>query len=159
MAKYETTLRGDFNHLLSYLDDAILRGSVSASFEDGSSFSFMNMIVAVRVYERYSWVGSNRLSLTVTVVGYEGQLFVSAITSGGSQAVFYKINTIGEQSFLEKIRNILDDYRHATNQAGSQQYQPGQPPAAPPPVYPPPGYSLPSNQPPANLPPVSPYGR
>ena len=32
---------------------------------------------------------------------------VTAITSGGSQAMFFKINTFGEESFLDKLREIL----------------------------------------------------
>ncbi len=30
----------------------------------------------------------------------------SAITSGGSQAMFFKINTFGEEAFLDKLREI-----------------------------------------------------
>lgn len=55
-------------------------------------------------------MGSNRVSLSVTMVGQGGNIFVSAITSGGSQAVFFKINTFGEEAFLDKLRQIVDDY-------------------------------------------------
>ncbi len=30
-----------------------------------------------------------------------------AITSGGSQTMFFKINTWGEESFLNKLRDII----------------------------------------------------
>ena len=32
---------------------------------------------------------------------------VTAITSGGSQALFYKINTFGEEAFLKKLEVLL----------------------------------------------------
>lgn len=32
---------------------------------------------------------------------------VSAITSGGSQAMFFKMNTMGEEAFLDKLRKLL----------------------------------------------------
>lgn len=66
---------------------------------------------AVRVYERYSMAGSNRVSLNVTLIGNGGELFISAITSGGSQAVFFKINTIGEETFLNRLVEIVERYR------------------------------------------------
>ena len=60
-----------------------------------------------RVYERYSYIGSNRVSLTVNLSGTEGKYYLSIITSGGSQQLFFKINTWGEASFLDSIREIV----------------------------------------------------
>lgn len=111
MAKYEKYLTGDFDHFLDYLHDGILNGSVSASYEDGSNWQAGDLRCAVRVFERYSWVGSNRVSLNLTLVGQEDALFLSVITSGGSQAVFWKINTVGEESFLEKVEKLVEEYQ------------------------------------------------
>ena len=36
---------------------------------------------------------------------------VTAITSGGSQAMFFKVNTWGEETFLDKLRDVLDRFR------------------------------------------------
>ena len=33
---------------------------------------------------------------------------LSAITAGGSQAVFLKFNTLGEEAFLNRLREVLD---------------------------------------------------
>ncbi len=93
MAKLEKHLRGDFRGLLMSIEDGIRKGSVSATLEDGSDYQAGDTQVAVRVFERYSWLGSNRVSLSVTLAGRGDELFLSAITSGGSQAVFFKINT------------------------------------------------------------------
>ena len=111
MAKYEKRLTGDFDRFLDYLHDGIMSGSASASYEDGSNWQMGDLRCAVRVFERYSFVGSNRVSLNLTLVGQGDALFLSAITSGGSQAVFWKINTLGEESFLEKVEKLVENYR------------------------------------------------
>jgi len=111
MAKFESYLRGNFDEIAGAIHDGILRGSVSASYEDGSDVAGPGMRCAVRVYERYSMIGKNRVSLNVTLVQSGGHIFLSAITSGGSQAVLFKINTLGEQSFLERLTEIVRRYQ------------------------------------------------
>ncbi len=110
MAKYERDFQGDFNDLLNILDSGILNGSTSASFEDGSDYSYNDVRCSVRVYERYSMMGGNRVSLNITLIGNGNRLFLTAITSGGSQAVFFKVNTMGEESFLDCVREIVENY-------------------------------------------------
>ena len=108
MAKFERALTGDFDAVLDRLHQGVLDGSMSASYEDGSDYAAGDVRCAVRVYERYSWSGSNRVSMSLTLVGRGRDLFLSAITSGGSQAVFFKINTWGEEAFLDTLRQVLD---------------------------------------------------
>lgn len=108
MAKFECTITGDFDDVLSRLHNGVLGASMSASYEDGSDYAAGDVRCAVRVYERYSWSGGNRVSMNLTLVGKGRKLFLSAITSGGSQAVFFKINTWGEEAFLDTLRQVLD---------------------------------------------------
>lgn len=110
MAKYERRLSGNFRDLLVQIEQGIMHGSVSASLEDTSDYAVGDVQVAVRVFERYSWLGSNRVSLSVTLVGHGDQLFLSAITSGGSQAIFFKINTWGEGAFLDRLQEIVERF-------------------------------------------------
>lgn len=110
MAKLERIIRGeDFDALLRRLEDGILNGSVSASLEGQSDFREGDARCAVRVFERYSYMGGNRLSLNLTLfqVG-GGDIRLSAVTAGGSQAVFWKVNTWGEEAFLDKLKELLD---------------------------------------------------
>ena len=81
---------------------------MSASLEDASDFSSGEARCSVRVFERYSYAGGNRVSLSVTLFqnGNEA-IHLSAITSGGSQALFFKINTLGEEAFLDKLKELL----------------------------------------------------
>ena len=108
MAKYETRLRGDFDETLRDLHDGILDKSASASFEDESYVQCAGVRCCVRVYERYSWSGGNRLSMTLTLVGDGEELFLSAITAGGSQGMFLKFNTWGEEFFLDTLRELVE---------------------------------------------------
>ncbi|MBE5785128.1 MAG: hypothetical protein E7330_04940 [Clostridiales bacterium] len=108
MAKYETRLFGSFDAVLGALHDGIMNASSTASFEDASFCRMGGTRVAVRVYERYSAMGSNRVSMTVTLVGEGEELFLSAITSGGSQAMFFKVNTFGERTFLDTLINAAE---------------------------------------------------
>ncbi|MBQ6268325.1 MAG: hypothetical protein IJK64_11215 [Clostridia bacterium] len=110
MAKYEAYLSGSFDELLQVIHNAVTTGSSSATLEGASDLGASDRRVAVRVYERYSWLGGNRVSLSVTLAQTENGVFVSAIASGGSQAIFFKINTFGEQAFLETLTSILDSY-------------------------------------------------
>ena len=108
MAKYERAFTGDFDSALSRLESAVLDGSASASSEDGSDYRSGDFRCAVRVFERYSWSGGNRVSMSMTLVGRGRDLFLTAITSGGSQAMFFKVNTWGEEAFLDTIQAVAD---------------------------------------------------
>ena len=56
-----------------------------------------------------AWIqeARNRLSMTLTLFGSGNELDISAITSGGSNAMFFKMNTLGEDAFLDTLMNIL----------------------------------------------------
>ena len=108
MAKLERTLSGDFNQLIKKIETGILNGSMSATLEDSSDFYSGDARCSVRVFERYSYAGGNRVSMNVTLFQNGNvEIRLSAITSGGSQAVLFKINTWGEEAFLDKLKEIL----------------------------------------------------
>ena len=108
MAKLEQTLSGNFNQIINKIEEGILNGSMSASLEESSDFRSGDARCSVRVFERYSYAGGNRVSLNVTLFqNGNDAIHLSAITSGGSQALFFKINTWGEEAFLDKLRELL----------------------------------------------------
>ncbi len=108
MAKFEKVLYGQFDNILKKIEDGVLGGSISASLEESSDFVNGTARCSVRVFERYSYAGGNRVSLSVTVFqNGDSPVYISAVTSGGSQAMFFKMNTWGEESFLEKFKEIL----------------------------------------------------
>ena len=97
VAKYEKHLTGNFDELLELVTDGVLNGSMSASYENGSDWTNGTVRCAVRVFERYSYMGGNRVSMNVTLVGNDRDLFFS--------------NTLGEESFLEKLVPIVENYK------------------------------------------------
>ncbi len=108
MAKLETTLNGDFGQILAKIERGIVDGSISASLEESSDFRSGDARCSVRVFERYSYAGGNRVSLSVTLFqNGNDAIHLSAVTSGGSQAIFFKVNTWGEEAFLDKLRELL----------------------------------------------------
>lgn len=111
MAEYTNHFTGSFDRLRVFIEESVLKGSASASVEGGSDFSCGDVRCVTRVYERYSMWGDNRLSLTVTLFGRDGDIRLSAITAGGSKAMFFKINTWGEEAFLEKFIRQVEKYR------------------------------------------------
>ena len=66
----------------------------------------------LRVYERYSCLGSNRVSASVTLVGDGQRINLTIITSGGSEAVYVKMNTFGEKSFLKQIQEVVERFEN-----------------------------------------------
>jgi len=108
MAKLEKKLKGDFDSILTSIEDGILDGSISATLEDKSDFKKGNSRCSVRVFERYSWFGGNRLSLSVTLFQSDDEIKLSAISSGGSTALIMKVNTVGENAFLDKLKEVLE---------------------------------------------------
>ncbi|HHX52945.1 MAG TPA: hypothetical protein GX703_05465 [Erysipelothrix sp.] len=110
MAKYETTLHGDLHSYIDFLENNLSRLGTSISLEESSVYRLGDVNVAIYVLERYSYFGSNRVSLNITLVEYQNSIKCTAITSGGSQAVFFKINTFGEEAFLDKFVDLINSY-------------------------------------------------
>jgi len=109
MAKLEKTLYDtDFDQLLQRIEKGIYDTSVSSSLEESSDFRSGDARCSVRVFERYSYAGGNRVSLNLVLMGQGEDLFLSAITSGGSQALFFKVNTWGEEAFLDRLQEIAE---------------------------------------------------
>lgn len=110
MAKYERSLNGHFDDFLQHLHLDITKGSLSATFEEGSDLIIGPVRLAVRAYERYSMMGGNRVSLHLVLAGEGDRLHLCAMTTGGSQAVFFKLNTFGEEAFLDRCIESVERY-------------------------------------------------
>lgn len=111
MAKLEATLHGNFSDILNAIDTAVLEGSFTASLEDESCFQNGPGRCVLRVYERYSTLGGNRVSLSILLLETAHGARLSAIASGGSQAILFKLNTFGEEAFLQSIADAVARYQ------------------------------------------------
>jgi len=97
MSKYERTIIGDFNEILSFCETSILKKSVSASLTDETNFESNGIRVAIRVFERYSLFGKDLVSLCVSLIGESDKLILTAISSGA-----------WTDSFLEKFMETFE---------------------------------------------------
>ena len=111
MARFQATLTGDRKALVAHLDEVILGRSMSADREEAVEQQVGDASMIVLVYERFSALGGNRLSLTVSILAVGTDLAVTMVGAGGSRAVFFKINTAGESSFLRVGRAALESFR------------------------------------------------
>jgi hypothetical protein len=100
MAHDDRLLYGDPDALVTHLDSTILSGSVTASREHAVDHEIGDARMLVRVYERYSATGGNRVSLCVSILAIGTEMAVSFVTAGGSKAMLWKFNTFGEDAFL-----------------------------------------------------------
>ncbi len=107
MAMYQQTFTGDFDALVSKVENVVMNGSMSASLEESADYRTPTGRCSVRVFERYSYTGGNRVSMSVTVFQSGSDIHLCAITSGGSQGMFFKVNTWGEEAFLDTLKEEL----------------------------------------------------
>jgi len=108
MAEINRILSGDFDEILDRIESGIMSGSVSATCEGSNDWDEDGARCSVRVFERFSFIGGNRLSMTVVLFQARGgPVRLTAVTAGGSQALFFKINTFGEEAFMGALEELL----------------------------------------------------
>ena len=79
----------NFYELLRKIENGIQNSSMSASLEEFSDFESGTARCSVRVFERYSYVGDNRVSLNVTLFqNGSGPIQLSAIAAGAVRQCF-----------------------------------------------------------------------
>lgn len=110
MAIHQRELTGSLDALVTHLEQEIVRTSATGKYEDGADVTLGDARMVVRVFERFSAMGSSRVSLTFSLLAVGDRISVAATTAGGSQAMFFKINTWGEEAFLEKAVQALDTF-------------------------------------------------
>lgn len=52
------------------------------------------------------------MSASVTLVGDGQRVYLTIITSGGSEAVYVKMNTFGEKNFLKQIQEVVERFEN-----------------------------------------------
>ncbi len=110
MAYAEHEVTGNLDALVAHLDTVISGGSITARLEARSERQLGEARMVVLAYERYSAIGGNRLGLTFSLLAAGDQIAVTTVTSGGSQAMFFKVNTFGEQAFLDRAVDAIRSF-------------------------------------------------
>ena len=106
MAKFECVFPSgySFNDILQYFHTHLTKNHGECT--GSSDYSSERARVAVRVYERYSLMGDNYLSLTLTLVNDGGDTFASAISAAGRGGGL-GISILSERA----ARNFVDEKR------------------------------------------------
>ncbi|PKQ26397.1 MAG: hypothetical protein CVT64_04755 [Actinobacteria bacterium HGW-Actinobacteria-4] len=104
------SLTGSADAFTAHLDQSITGGSVSASIEHRDELVIGDARMILRTFERYSLTGGNRLTLSVSTLAVGDRLEVALTTSGGSQAVFFKVNVFGEQAFMARAIEAVESF-------------------------------------------------
>lgn len=113
MATLRKEFKGNFEETIEVIKDAIYKSNTAST--ENEIFEEVNGVrIWLGVFERYSLIGGNRLSMSVNIIEIENDIILNVVTSGGSQGAFYKINTWGEESFLgtiiEPLRLYIEGY-------------------------------------------------
>lgn len=105
---YKKEVNKDINEVSHKIKEAFENMNLSSSLEGSIKEVVDSKIVELMVFERFSMFGSNRVSLSVMLIGdtYSTKIIMKA--SGGSQGAIFKINTLSESSFLNKAIKKLD---------------------------------------------------
>ncbi|MEG8104750.1 MULTISPECIES: DUF6054 family protein [Actinomyces] len=110
MATTTRTVVGQLSEVVPFLEAGVLGRSRSASAEAAVDLGTSAGGIAVRGYERFSMMGNNRVGMSVTAIQDGPYVHIVGITLGGSQAVFLKLNTIGEEEFLATLNSTISQW-------------------------------------------------
>jgi len=104
MAKHEARFRGRLDEFLNQLHSKLRAEKVNES-----EYRSGQVRVMVQVYEKYSFWNRGWISLTILLTESEGELFISAISSGGNG-----VAEGAQRKLLEQVVTIIEAYL-ATN--------------------------------------------
>ena len=113
MIKIDEKLHGDYDTILKKIEEGILASSFSATLEAKKDFKDITTRYSIRIFERYSAFGKNRVTLTISLFESSNKnIEIFAVASGGSNGIFIKVNDIGENSFIEVLEDVINDYKN-----------------------------------------------
>jgi hypothetical protein len=111
MAKYENTLTGEFEKVVKRLETDIGNSGISMNLVDASNYSIGTTKIAVRVYDKYFMRNGNRASLSLTIVGDNDNIFISAIGAGGGSGVFLNFSLGAENEMVEIVKKSVEQMK------------------------------------------------
>lgn len=108
MAKYEKSIIGKFDDVVKKLENDISNSGISMKLVDESNYSIGEAKIAVRVYDKYFMRNGNRASLSLTVVGNNSDIFISAIGAGGGQGIFLNFSLGAEGEMVGIVQQSIE---------------------------------------------------
>ena len=111
MAKYTTTVAGSLEQLRKYISRNGPNLGATITLEEEISGTADGVKYWIGTYERYAVLGENRVSLNIVLLEFSEGVRVIATSSGGSQAMFLKINHWSEDNFMNDFVSIIETYK------------------------------------------------
>ena len=110
MARYEATVHGTIDELKAYIEKNKYNLGSTISYEEETTGEVDGIKYYAAGFERFAALGGNRVSLNITMMEYSEGIRVIAMSLGGSQAAFFKINHWSEDNFLNDFVRVLESY-------------------------------------------------
>ena len=110
MAIYRTKVKAELSEFSGYIEKKLAEQSTTFTVEHTSEVVSGDAHMKVVACERFSWLGSSRVSLTLSYLARDGWVDLVATSTGGSQAMFFKVNTWGEENFLQTLTNAVQSF-------------------------------------------------
>lgn len=113
MGLYQETFHATEQQFLKFvksLPDLVKSYSTSATHEETRLVKNEGALVQIDMFERYSMFSDSRVALGVTTIYRDGKIDITAMSAGGSRAMFFKIDTVGEGAFLDSFKHVVKEY-------------------------------------------------
>jgi hypothetical protein len=107
MASISLTGRGSASEIAAMLSEEIQGSAMSCELVDSVSRELGETSFHLLVFDKYFMRNSSRASLTVSVIGRQGQVIVDAIGSGGGQGALFNFAWGAEEDFVSVVEDIL----------------------------------------------------
>lgn len=114
MAKCIIQIPGSIEEFTQYFKSAILDAKAFTAIKHQFRTRVNDVICHVQIFEGYTFMGGNWLSMNVTVLEHNGVLKVAIMTSGGSNGLFLKNWSLGveaEEKMLKTAETIIREYK------------------------------------------------
>jgi hypothetical protein len=102
--------QGNAAEIAAMLTDQIGRSAMSCELIDSVFHELNGTSVHLLVFDKYFMRNSSRASLTVSVIGSGGTVYVDAVGSGGSQGALFNFSWGAEENFVGTVAEILGSY-------------------------------------------------
>ena len=109
MASYTKKFKANYEEFQEYLVEKLKSKSHTIELSDMKYTKMNDVECTVYVFERFSMYSSNYVSMNITLLHYDGNIELFAITSGGSSGLL-RMDTYGEETFLQTLIDPVEEY-------------------------------------------------
>lgn len=108
MAHFTKTITADYNEILNMLDITIRNFGVSVKLVAENAVTVEKVEVTTRVYEKFFLRSSSYASISLTVIGNQEEVIISAIGAAGGEGLL-NISWGAEKNFVTRLEKALID--------------------------------------------------